>query len=365
MPVDRIGSMRPDTLPLLALKPETLFKRSAKTDAFVPRTAGSKDDLNDEFKTLASMDAWEQPFVTPPGVVQEVQTSASGGGAVRLTQIQDAASKDYINRWMNARPETIGVQYDDNRFGNHTMFEPLVSYQIEHSEDHPLLLAYKARRDALNSRECDPQTTNWLQQFNGVFTYSTDYLQYVPAFMTHTNMQYFRLPNVNEQILCHGTSVRFVKNILQTGFKATFEMSQNPENGGTNTKNAFTLGNYFADVAALADYYAKPFAGPAGLGNISCMIITRALLGCPLLTTKDQIGIGNNYFGEPTYQKFSSEIAYDTYEDYIRVKPEIAPNYSSSIIMGGKGGERSEFVTYGQDLALPVGLVFYRRGNNL
>ena len=105
--------MRSDTLPLLALKPETLFKRSAKTDAFVPRTAGSKDDLNDEFKTLASMDAWEQPFVTPPGVVQEVQTSASGGGAVRLTQIQDAASKDYINRWMNARPETIGVQYDD------------------------------------------------------------------------------------------------------------------------------------------------------------------------------------------------------------------------------------------------------------
>jgi hypothetical protein len=353
--------MRFDTLPLLSLKTDDLTKRTAKTDLFVP-TAPGPNAKYQEFDTLRSMNGWEQRFVTPPGVVEEVH-GASGGGQIRLSMIQGTAEQDYIRGWMNARPETIGMSYNDVRFGNHTMFEPLVSYQIEHSTNHPLLMAYNARRDAMGVSVCDAQTTQLLGQFNGVFTYSTDWLQHVPAFMAGTDIEYFKLPNVNEQIVCHGTSVRYAESIMNKGFKATFEMSQNPESAETATHNEFTVGNYFADVASLADLYAKPFAGPPGAGNISCMVICRALLGCPVITTPTQIRVNNNFWGQNAYQRFSAQVGPDYYEDYTRVRPEIAANHPSSIIMGTEG-TRSEFVTYGTDLALPVGLVFYQRGND-
>ena len=100
--------------------PNDLSKRTAKTDLFVP-TAPGPNAKYQEFDTLRSMNGWEQRFVTPPGVAEEVH-GASGGSQIRLSMIQGEADKDYIRRWMNARPETIGLSDDNVRFANHTAF---------------------------------------------------------------------------------------------------------------------------------------------------------------------------------------------------------------------------------------------------
>ena len=303
-----------------------------------------------------------------------------------LTLVPEEVARPTAN-WFLASNSTQLGRGADARGSGYAALVPVAIYAINYPDWHPVNIGYQNTLQSYRSKICtDENATLELQKYAGVFSNSTRYHQ---SSVAEAMQAHFMDTNVNEQLLCHGTSWDGAQGILTEGFKGV-----DPDQT-TNGGDMFGKANYFAENPEKGDQYARGTSfdrlnnvdqttfGPAftnavvrsgqqhqGSSMVFPMLINRVLLGCPAIVDACTLLENNEtVFGTgPVFDTFTSvPIITGSFGLGVRKVPRtLSSRYNSCIVKVGGScvfalRRYAEFVVYNNSACLPALLCLYAR----